>query len=504
MTHIEHLPLHGGTIGIEREMLRVDSEAHLATTPHPPSLGHSFTHPQITIDFAEALLELVTDPHDSAEAAYQELLELHRYTRAHTGNERLWAASMPCILPDDLSTVEIGQFGQSNAGRLKRLYRIGLYHRYGMAMQMIAGVHFNYSPPQALWEALGITDRKARDARYMMMLRNLQRYGWMICYLFGASPAVHNSFQPAHGILNRFNEHTLGWANATSLRMSELGYQNKANFTVSFNDLHDYIRDLVTAVMTPAPNFEYLGLKDDAGNYQQISTHILQIANEYYTAARPKEPLKTGELPANALNERGIGYVELRLLDINPYDPCGVSLEQLRFLEIFMLYALLEDAAEFTHADWNELNSNRLRIACCGVNDIRLFDHGQERCAKAWTRELLEAMTPIARRLDQQRKDDAYEQTLTTLQRELEQGERLPQRVQHDLKDQPFINWAQALTQTHDKVLSEPCSPAAQTRLDQAAAEAREAFLAREAAASEEPSFEAFLAQYFDPLAALH
>ncbi|MBV7433521.1 glutamate--cysteine ligase [Cardiobacteriaceae bacterium TAE3-ERU3] len=500
MQTYNNLTLHGGQIGIEREMLRTNPDATLATTRHPLSLGRTYTHPNITIDFAEALLELVTEPHSSPQAAYDELLALHRYTRAHTQNEQFWAPSMPCILPDNLDSIDIGHFGSSNGGKLKRLYRVGLHHRYGMAMQMIAGVHFNYSPPEALWTELGITTASERNARYMGMLRNLQRHGWLIPYLFGASPAVHSSFQPAQGVLNQFDPSTLGWQKATSLRMSDLGYQNKAQFTVSFNDLKTYIHDLATAVMTPAPAFEYMGIKDEYGNYQQISTHILQIANEYYTAARPKQPLKAGELPAIALHERGIGYVELRLLDVNPYDPCGVSIEQLHFLEVFMLHSFLSDSPPFTHADWNELNSNRLRTACCGVNGITLYDQRNPRSSSEWATALLDAMQPIAEQLDQQNTGSAYSDSIATLRQQIEHNQRMPQRVQAELAQTPFIEWAQALTEQHSQYLSQPCDASTAHHLDQLGEASRQAYDQREAAAKSEPTFDDYLDHYFDPL----
>lgn len=389
--NFSQLPLSGGYIGIERETLRCDQNAMLANTPHPNQLGNVYTHPNITIDYAESLLELVTDAHLSPSAVYAQLLHLHQYTAQHLeNNQQLWAASMPCRLPEKSEEIEIGYFGQSNGGKIKRLYRLGLSHRYGRSMQMIAGVHFNYSPPEALWEALAASeysrvDQAYKNRRYMGMLRNLQRYGWLICHLFGASPAVDKSFSPAHGVLQSFSKETLGWKNATSLRMSQLGYQNKVDFTVSFNRLEDYLSDLAEAVLTPAPAYEYLGLKDAQGEYQQISTHILQIANEYYTAARPKQPIKKGELPVIALKGRGIAYVELRLLDNNPYDPCGISLAQIHFLETFLLWALLTPAAEFTHRDYNELNHNRLRTACCGLNGQQILYHqGEERSSQTW------------------------------------------------------------------------------------------------------------------------
>lgn len=503
--NLAKLPLAGGNIGIEREMLRSATNGTLATTAHPEALGNVFTHPNITIDYAEALLEVVTDIQQSPQAVYQELAAIHRYTAQRIGNERLWPASMPCILPSNEADIAIGQFGHSNAGRLKRLYRVGLSHRYGRAMQMIAGVHFNYSPADAFWPAFAAQqgkpcDQAFIDDAYMSMIRTLHRYGWLICYLFGASPAVDDSFKPAQGVLDDFAPHTLGWENANTLRMSQLGYQNKVDFRVSFNSLSAYIHDLVSAVTTPAPAFEYLGLKDKDGNYQQISTNILQIANEYYTSARPKQPVKGDELPANALADRGIRYVELRLLDINPYDPCGVSLEQIYFLEAFMLWALITPEAPFTYRDFNEFNYNRQWIACCGrARTFPLTDNGKQRISGEWAADILEQVLAVAQTLDAQNHTTAYSDAVIH-QREInanhDQG--LAHRCHDDIKPQGYIAWAQALQEQHLDFLMQPIAPAEQQKLDALRDKSIAEFADIES--RKEKPFADYLAHYFDAL----
>ena len=54
--------LRGITRGFERECLRVDAAGKLAQTPHPQALGSKLTHPWITTDYSEALLEFITPP----------------------------------------------------------------------------------------------------------------------------------------------------------------------------------------------------------------------------------------------------------------------------------------------------------------------------------------------------------------------------------------------------------------------------------------------------------
>lgn len=507
---IDTLPLAGGTIGIERESLRSTADGRLATTRHPETLGNVYTHPNITIDYGEALLEFVTNPHSTPAAAYQQLLHLQQFTAQRIGEEKLWAPSMPCRLPDNPEHIELGYFGQSNGGKLRRLYRVGLAYRYGRPMQMIAGVHFNYSPPTALWQTLAERENLAltadwQNARYMAMLRNLQRHSWLICHLFGAAPAADISFQPAQQILDRLHQHSLTWHNATTLRMSQLGYQNKVDFSVSFNHLAEYLRDLAAAVQTPAPVYEYLGLKDPAGNYRQISTHILQIANEYYSSARPKQPIKKGELPITALHTRGIAYIELRLLDSNPYDPAGISLEQIHFLECFMLWCLLEPAPLFTTADYNEANHNRLRTACCGLSkDFSLFQSNQKIAARDWANQILQALLPIAANLDQSSGGNAYQQAIQN-QIAANQGQnpRLPEQVRQELSEQEFLDWGIGLQNRHQAALFAPIPATIAAELEQQSQQSLQAFANIEAQAASEIPFEDYLAHYFDPLTAL-
>ncbi len=503
--NVAQLPLKGGKIGIEREMLRCNRDATLAQTPHPRTLGNAFTHPNITTDYGEALMEIVTDAQESPEAVYAQLCALHRYSAQNIGNERLWPASMPCLLPADPEKIEIGHYGSSNAARIKRLYRIGLAHRYGSPMQMMAGVHFNYSPKAELWQALAEQegkrlDRAYIDARYMGMIRNLQRHAWLISYLFGASPAVDASFAPAHGVLDDFSPRTLGWAQATSLRMSRLGYRNKMSFKIRFNALDEYVNDLIDAVRTPAPAFASLGLKDAAGNYRQISANILQIANEYYTAARPKQLLYPGERPANALHARGIAYVELRTLDCNPYDPCGISLEQIRFLETFMLWALLTPAPSFRQSDYHEIDHNLLGIACCGRDrHFPLAERGRTRQTGQWADALLEQLLAIAARLDGDDNHGDYQRIIHEL-RDGNRGAtpRLPQRVYEELREVAFIDWALALQTRNMQALHKPLEEATRCHLNALRDRSLAEFSRIENTPQED--FATFLAHYFDPL----
>jgi len=190
--------LQGIQRGLERETLRVNADGTLATTGHPPALGSALTHKWITTDFAEALLEFITPVDGDIEHMLTFMRDVHRYTARQLGDERMWPLSMPCYIAPG-QDIELAQYGTSNVGRLKTLYREGLKNRYGALMQTISGVHYNFSLPMAFWQAkCGVEDaesgKEAISAGYFRSIRNYYRFGWVIPYLFGASPAICSSF----------------------------------------------------------------------------------------------------------------------------------------------------------------------------------------------------------------------------------------------------------------------------------------------------------------------
>ena len=145
--------LQGIQRGLERETLRVNADGSLATTGHPEALGATLTHKWITTDFAEALLEFITPVDGDIDHMLTLLRDVHRYTARQLGDERMWPLSMPCYIAPG-QDIELAQYGTSNIGRLKTLYREGLKNRYGALMQTISGVHYNFSLPMAFWEAM--------------------------------------------------------------------------------------------------------------------------------------------------------------------------------------------------------------------------------------------------------------------------------------------------------------------------------------------------------------
>src|SRR5581483_5609206 len=272
--------------GIEKESLRVRPDGDLATTSHPVELGAALTHPHITTDFSEAQVELITGVNATARSCLDELTRIHQFVYRHIGDEMLWAGSMPCSLPDE-AAIPIARYGRSNVARAKEVYRTGLSHRYGRRMQMISGVHYNFSLPEHIWP---VADLGKPDQAYFALIRNFRRHVWLIMYLFGASPAVCACFVEGRTHdLQELAPGTMYLPYATSLRMGRLGYLSAAQdaLAVSYNDLASYAASLRDALTQPYPAYEQIGIRDGE-QYHQLATSLLQIENEFYSTIRAK------------------------------------------------------------------------------------------------------------------------------------------------------------------------------------------------------------------------
>jgi glutamate--cysteine ligase len=412
--------LRGMRRGIEKESLRVLPSGALALTPHPLALGAALTHARITTDFSESQLELITGVHGDVLACEQELTQIHQFvyrTLRDAGSEMLWAASMPCGLPTD-ETIPIGQYGTSNIGHAKSVYRVGLGHRYGRRMQTISGIHYNWSLP-------GLDN----DA-YFGLIRNFRRHSFVLLLLFGASPAVCASFVAGreHG-LQPLSPHTLHLPHATSLRMGRLGYQSdaQASVSVSYNNLESYAASLQEALTRPYPPYEAIGIRNPGGEYNQLATTLLQIENEFYGTMRPKRVIRSGERPLHALRERGVEYVEVRCMDLDPFVSVGIAAPTMRFIDLFLLHCLVSDSPPDSREEIAALARNQHATAARGREPGLQLERGGSSVALAdWGAELLEGMAPIATRLDSVFGGASYREALAAAQAAWRTPNQLP------------------------------------------------------------------------------
>lgn len=468
-------------IGLEKESLRVSASGGISQANHPSALGSALTHPSITTDFSEALLEMVTPPCDSASEALRYLTGIHQFiVHRLPENEHIWNTSMPCILRGGES-VRIGEYGSSHSGQMKHAYRRGLGLRYGRRMQAIAGVHFNFSMPETSWSlrqsllqgripasgnnsGLQPDDAAANSVQqrtegYFQMMQNLIRIGWIVPYLFGASPAICSSFlaEGEGDEFNVWNKNTRYAQHGTSLRMGKIGYRYREDepidLSVRHTNIEDYIADIIGHVSTIHPPYEALGVRDEDGKFQQLSASRLQIENEFYSTVRPKQIPEPGELPIHALRERGIRYLELRSVDVNLLDPIGVSLPQIAMLEMLMMFAWLATPSALSAQETSMCTRNVQNVAHRGREPgLMLESPGGGVSLTTWGNAILEALEPIAQWLDTTQDTPLYVPALQAQQDKFDDPGLTPSaRMIEGIKQTgSFFEYAQKLSIAHD------------------------------------------------------
>ena len=503
----ERAVLRGGRKGVEKESLRVSPDGVIAQTRHPQALGAPLTNEHITTDFSESLIELVTPPFGETWELLQYLCDIHQFAYRHINDELLWATSMPCAINGDAS-IPLAQFGDSNVGQMKTVYRHGLGVRYGRIMQAISGVHFNYSFSPKLWGVLQDINRSKQprqdfvSEQYFGVLRNYRRYGWLVLYLFGTSPAVSNSFFAGReNTLPVLDADTVYEPYGTSLRMSDIGYRNKnqSTLSVSVNSLAEYVRDLSRAIGTPFPPYEKIGVKVD-GVYRQLNANILQIENEYYSYIRPKRIARSGERPTKALHRAGVEYVEVRALDVSAFDPVGVNQNKLRFLEAFLALCLLRESAPIGVSEQPGLDANHLLVARRGREpNLMLRREQRDFPMIEWARELLDSMQGLCEMLDHGEPARPYSSALEQQRAKIDDVERTPSaRLLAEMRQtgESFFQLALRMSKLHkDYFLG--LYPPNESRLGEFAAEAQESLEAqRNTEAADKVNFEAYLAHY--------
>jgi glutamate--cysteine ligase len=490
---LEPSRLQGIRRGIEKESLRATPGGSLALTPHPAALGSALTHPNITTDYSESQLELITGVHASVEQCLEELTQIHQFTLRALGDETLWVSSMPCNLPAD-ETIPIGRYGPSNVGRAKSVYRIGLAHRYGRRMQTISGIHYNWSMP-------GIS-----DAQYFGLIRNFRRHAFLLLYLFGASPAACSSFVTGRQHeLQSLTPHTVYMPHGTTLRMGRLGYQSdaQASLAVSYNSLEGYAASLHEALTRPYPPYESIGIVNPGGEYNQLATSLLQIENEFYGTIRPKRVIRPGERPLHALRERGVEYVEVRLMDLDPFVPIGIKAQTIRFLDVFLLHCLLQASPPDTPQEIAALGRNQHRTAAYGREPgLKLERDGREVELTQWGAEIVEACVPIAAQLDAVHRTSDYGDALRAARSLLAEPDMLPSaRVLASLArdhDNSFTAFGRAQSeQAKAKLLKLPYAGGLHSRMEALARQS----VADQAAVETADTlpFELFRQQYVSP-----
>ena len=395
-----------GRFGIEKESLRV-SQSTISRKQHQESMGSPLCHRYITTDFSEAQLELITPPLIDKQTGLNFLENIHHFVSHKIEDEIIWPFSMPPFIQSD-TEIPIASYGSSNLALFKTAYRNGLSHRYGRTMQAISGIHFNYSLPEQIWKSSLFRQEKAVSKKlraniYFRTLRNLHRMNWLILYLFGASPiATKNFLGNKHRGFQKLDNHAYYLPYATSLRMSDLGYQNvhQSKLAISLNSLQEYTFNLKLATETKCEDYQKI-FQETKEDYPQINSNILQIEDEYYAIARPKSSSDSTQRLTTKLDDTGVDYIELRSLDINPFQKIGIDLDTVHFLEVFFIYCTLNPSPPIKNGEIEEIKQNDLLVATRGREPgLNLSNKGIKISLKNWANQILDEMMPIAESLD--------------------------------------------------------------------------------------------------------
>lgn len=495
--------------GVEREGLRINEGGSLAQTPHPKAIGSALTHSSITTDFSESLLEFITPPETDPKTTLAQLNDIHKYVLSNMGDERLWPMSMPCYITDQ-DQIPIAKFGSSNVGKMKSLYRVGLKNRYGSMMQAIAGVHFNFSLPEKFWEkwlpeAESVEANKdSVSSAYFAMVRNYRRFCWLIPYLYGASPAICGSFIKDKKTNLPFKKLARGsyyLPYATSLRMSDLGYTNSAqsNLGICYNRLDSYIQSLRRAINTPAEAYKkFDGIKD--GELQQLNSNVLQIENELYSPIRPKQPTESMEKPTDALDKRGVSYIEVRALDVNPFSPVGIELDQFYFLDVFLLYCVVMPSAKMDAESYQQTEQNLNAVVTRGRDpELKLVNGDQQLSIKQWAESIFSEMQEVAKVLDDANHSTLYsEAVMREWQKIKDPNLTFSARILNHLLESEMDNGAYGIALANDYKQRLLAQDYQLSNAEEFVSEAQQSLLAQQALESQnEAPFEDFLKSYF-------
>lgn len=406
-----------GKWGLEKESQRVTASGELAMTDHPSAFGHKLDNPHITVDFAESQIELITSPFASIEEAFEELNNLQLHTEAELGEELLWPLSMPPKLPAE-EGIPVARFGDSEEGREKEVYRAGLSLRYGKKMQMVSGIHYNFSFGDQMLTYLyshygeGKNMRVFTDELYAAMARNFLRYRWLLIYLFGASPSIDSTYYSVicqelkivAGCCPEFCNPIANYEkHAVSLRVSRFGYSRAAqgNPMLIFNSLKEYTLSIRKLLSIKHRKFSRFGTHQD-GREIQLNGNILQKESELYSSIRLKQVTEKGETQLDALDQRGVKYVEVRLIDLNPFLKTGMDLNQLYYLQVFMLYCLMEDSGMVSEGEAHAMNRNHHLVSLSGRRpNLMLYPYNERpMLLQEWAEEVFRKLRSIASVMD--------------------------------------------------------------------------------------------------------
>jgi glutamate--cysteine ligase len=232
-----------------------------------------------------------------------------------------------------------------------------------------------------------------------------------------------------HPNLKELTKNTLYSPFGTSIRLSEIGYtsevQNKLN--ISLNSLEEYIKTMRMATSTVYPPFsEYSYLPKN-----QLNDFYLQIENEYYAPIRPKQKIFRNETISDSFSNRGILYLEVRCLDIDPFSPIGINKESLYYTHCLLLHCLLEESNSIEPEEKPILLENQQKVVWNGREpSLKLYINNKTQTISEFSKNLTDSLIPIANRLDLAYKTNTYSESIQKQLFKITLPDNLPSNVQ--------------------------------------------------------------------------
>lgn len=377
-TNLSKHQLLDAEFGLEREGLRVTRDGVLSTKPHPSIFGDKKENPYITTDFSESQLEVITPVFSTAKEAVDFLDSLYNIAVLELGDEYIWPQSMPAITPDD-KEIPLAVFSNNSNDQQYREY---LAAKYSGKKQLISGMHINFSIGEKLLHTLyhqTNQDQALQDFKndlYLKLTRNYLRYNWLFIYLLGATNMIHKSFEKACvATLEEVSVETYSNQDATSFRNSICGYQNQQAIKPNYTSIGNYVASIDS----------------------YIKNGVLQDIRELYSPVRLKS---NGPYATESLMENGIKYIEIRTIDCNPFVKSGLSVNDLNFVHLFLLYCLAKD--ESIYENWQEESeSNSKKVAVSGQNpNMMVLKDGKPVSLQDWGVEIIEELLELNRQVD--------------------------------------------------------------------------------------------------------
>lgn len=304
-------------VAIEHETVRIQN-GRISKNNHPASFEPKQDHKYITTDFSESQMEFITPVYCTSEDLYNFSNTLYDIAVLELSeDELLLPYSMPMLIESD-EEIREASFNNDEMGLKSSNYRAYLTKKYGKRKQTISGIHFNFSICDRFINKLEEEGISKNDI-YLKIIRNYKKYKFLTVALLGASPICDESF------LNKRVEKMV------SIRNSSLGYRNLNRLNIDYTSVQGFI-DTVT---------------------QRINDKVIIDERELYEAIRIKT--KTKNLLSDLIEDE-IRYIEIRNIDINPYEKGGISIEQLEFLKYLIFYCLIKSEENTIVKDGDLLN----------------------------------------------------------------------------------------------------------------------------------------------------